>query len=187
MSQPASTTAPNLSAQSSAPFVPTQDQEALFRVPRPRQIRMSNRGKIQLAVVLIVVFGFVTAVGARLYFFWTNTHSFAKFHTADWVFVGITALLLLILYGTWRSQLREINLLENGEIAAGRITQQGIINQNISSISYEFKDIRGQSHTASGTDYTQKLYEGMAVPVFYDSDNPKRNIAYCSTFHEVVI
>jgi hypothetical protein len=27
----------------------------------------------------------------------------------------------------------------------------------------------------------------MTVPVFYDQDNPKRQVAYCSTLHEIVI
>jgi hypothetical protein len=49
---------------------------------------------------------------------------------------------------------------------------------------YEFSDYQGQAHKGFGLDYTEKLYEGMSVPVFYDRDNPKRQIAYCSTMHE---
>jgi len=28
--------------------------------------------------------------------------------------------------------------------------------------------------------------QGMTVPVFYDRENPSRQVAYCSTLHEVV-
>ena len=55
-----------------------------------------------------------------------------------------------------------------------------------SSIEYEFKDFQGQTRRASGFDYTQKLFAGMPVAVFYDRDNPKRQIPACATYHEIV-
>jgi hypothetical protein len=53
-------------------------------------------------------------------------------------------------------------------------------------VEYEFSDYQGQTRKGLGFDYTEKLYEGMSVAVFYDRDNPKRQIAYCSTMHEIV-
>jgi hypothetical protein len=55
-----------------------------------------------------------------------------------------------------------------------------------SSIEYEFSDYQGQTHRGLGSDRTEKLYEDMTVPVFYDRDNPKRQIAYCATLHEIL-
>src|SRR5579863_432815 len=54
------------------------------------------------------------------------------------------------------------------------------------SIEYEFKDFTGELQRQMGNDTTRKLYEGMTVPVFYDRENPKRQIPYCATLHEVV-
>jgi hypothetical protein len=95
-------------------------------------------------------------------------------------------LLLLLPVGIWRSQVRECELLENGEIAMGKIVQQWKDDKNNSSVAYEFSDTQGQTHKGTGFDYTGKLYEGMRVPVFYDRQKPKRHIAYCATLHEIL-
>jgi RNA 3'-terminal phosphate cyclase len=94
-------------------------------------------------------------------------------------------LLLLMLVSQWRAMDRERDLLTNGEVAAARITQK-VASRNASAIKYEFEDFSGRRHSNTGTDYTQKLEEGMSVPVFYDRENPNRQVPACGTFHEVI-
>ena len=166
-------------------FQPDPQYQALISVPRPRQVRMAKRGRTNIAVGMIAVAGFAGILCAHLYSLWARTQSFAPFSPGDWVTAGLAALILLIPYGMWRAQVRERDLLQNGEIAMGRVTRQWL-NKNTSSIAYEFTDFMGNKHGGFGYDYTKKLYQGMAVPVLYDSNNPKRQIAYCSTFHEIV-
>jgi hypothetical protein len=60
-------------------------------------------------------------------------------------------------------------------------------SRNASAIKYEFEDLAGEKQVKTGTDYTQKLEEGMLVPVFYDRANPNRQVPICGTFHEVVL
>jgi hypothetical protein len=165
---------------------PDGEYQALRLSSRPRQIRMAKRGQFNIAIGLIVVLIFAMILGVHLYGVWARTLSFAAFGPPDWLVVGLAALILLIPYGMWRAQVRECDLLEKGEIALGRVRSQRYGKSN-SSITYEFTDFRGQTHQGSGFDYTKKLYEGMTVPVFYDQDNPKRQVAYCSTLHEIVI
>jgi hypothetical protein len=165
---------------------PDPGYQALVSVPRPRQIRMAKRGRINLAVGVIVVAFFAGILGFQVYASFTRARSFAMFGPKDWLMAGLVVLLLLIPYGMWRAQVRECDLLQNGEIAEGRVTRQWL-NKNTSSIAYEFTDFMGNKHTGLGSDYTNKLYQGMAVPVFYDSNKPKRQIAYCSTFHEIIV
>lgn len=162
------------------------ENEALLHTPRPRPIRMAKRGKINIAVGVFAALVFAAIPGAYLYKAWSRSLSLSAFAGKDWLMVGIMCLLLLIPYGIWRSQVKECALLQKGEIAIGRITRQSTSNQNSSSVFYDFTDIRGQTHSSAGIDYTQKLFDGMTVPVFYDTDNPKRNVAYCATLHEVV-
>ena len=50
-----------------------------------------------------------------------------------------------------------------------------------------FRILRDEKHVKIGTDYTQKLEEGMLVPVFYDRENPNRQVPACGTFHEVIL
>ena len=147
---------------------------------------MSRRGKINIGVGLGVVAVFATVFGVHVYGVWSRTQSFETFEGKDWLMAGLGVLVLLIPWGMWRSQKRECELLENGEIAMASVTRQWNDDKSNSSVGYEFQDFKGQTHQAVCFDYTQKLYSGMSVLVFYDQDNPKRNIAYCSTQHEVI-
>lgn len=160
--------------------------QALLSTSRPRRIRMAKRGQLNLGVGLLAVLVYATVLGVYLHSVWARTLSFAPFGGKDWLMMALVAVILLIPYGMWRSQVRERDLLENGEIAMGRVTRQWL-DEGASSIEYEFKDFLGQSHKGLGHDYTKNLYKDMAVPVFYDTNNPKRQVAYCSTLHEVVI
>ncbi len=159
--------------------------QALLRTSKPREVRMATRGKVSIAIGAFAVLVFATGFGISLYAVWARTLSFANFGPKDWMVLGLAVLILLIPFGMWRGQVRECDLLENGEIAIAQVTRQWSNNNN-ASISYTFKDYQGQTHESGGFDYTKKLYAGMSIPVFYDRDNPKRQIAYCATLHEVV-
>ena len=170
----------------SGAFEPSAEDKALLRTSRPREIQIAKRGKISLAVAALVVVTFGTVLGAHLYGEWARTLSFATFQTKDWGMAAGLILLLLLPVGIWRSQVRECDLLENGEVAMGKIVRQWKDDKNNSSVEYEFSDYQGQTHKGMGFDYTGNLYDGMGVPVFYDRDNLKRQIAYCATMHEIV-
>jgi hypothetical protein len=175
-----------VAAKSSAAIAPSAQQQALLRTSRPREIRMSTRGRVSLSVAFLAVLGFAAMFGAHLYTVWARKLSFAVFTPGDWVIAGIVALLLLLPFAMWRQQVRECDLLENGEVALATVVSEWRGDKDQSSIAYEFKDFQGQTRRASGFDYTQKLFEGMPVAVFYDRDNPKRQIPACATYHEIV-
>jgi hypothetical protein len=172
--------------KSSGKIEPSTQDQALLRTSRPREIQMAKDGKFSLAALAAAVALFGTILGAHLYTVWARTFSPATFETKDWAMAGGFILLLLLPVGMWRSQVRECDLLKNGEIAMGRILRQSNDDNGNSSIQYEFSDSQGQTHRGIGSDRARKLYEGMSVPVFYDRDNPKRQIAYCATLHEIV-
>lgn len=175
-----------VAAKSSAAIAPSAQQQALLRTSRPREIRMSTRGRVSLSVAFLAVLGFAAMFGAHLYTVWARQLSFAVFTPGDWVIAGIVALLLLLPFGMWRQQVRECDLLENGEVALATVVSEWRGDQDQSSIEYEFKDFQGETRRGAGFDYTQKLFEGMPVAVFYDRDNPKRQIPACATYHEIV-
>jgi hypothetical protein len=169
------------SAEASAKY------QALLRTSRPRQIRMSSQGKFGVFAGLLMSLGFAAAIGFHLYTKWVPRQSFVRFQPGDWAMGGFGALLLLLPFGIWRGQKKECDLLENGEVALAKVTRQWSNgNNNGSSIECEFKDFSGQVHKVIAVDNTRKLLESMSVPVFYDRDNPTRQVAYCATLHEVV-
>lgn len=174
-------------ANAGAPtFEPSPQDQAILRTSRPRQIHMATYGKLSVAFALLAVVAFEVPLGTHLLAVWTRTPSFMSFEPKFWVMAAAAALLLLIPFWLWRNQAKECDLLENGEVAMGRVIRQWNSGRNSSSIEYTFKDFEGHEQKGVGIDYTMKLFEGMAVPVFYDCDNPKRKIAPCSTYHEVV-
>jgi hypothetical protein len=160
--------------------------EAILKTLPPRTLRMSRRGTFQLTLTLAVLFVFVGVILVQIYRAWAAAHSFAAFGFREWGLAGFALLLLLMLVSQWRAMDRERDLLTNGEAVAARITQK-FGSRNASAIKYEFEDFSGQKHSSTGTDYTQKLEEGMSVPVFYDRENPNRQVPACGTFHEVVL
>jgi hypothetical protein len=164
----------------------TAKYQALLRASRPREIRMSSQGKFGVIAGLLMSLGFAAAIGFHLYTKWVPRESFVKFQTGDWAMAGFGALLLLLPFGIWRGQKTECDLLENGEVALAKVTRQWSGNKNSSSIECEFKDFSGQVHKVIAPDNTRNLYQSMSVPVFYDRDNPTRQVAYCATLHEIV-
>jgi hypothetical protein len=164
--------------------VGTADQ-ALLRVPVPRRIRMAKRGRITLWVAAFGLSLFVVPFAANLYNQWSLYHSFSNVHGLGWG-IGLECVVLLAAYGIWKGQTRECDLLEKGDVVMGRVTRQSSDKGN-SNIQYEFTDFMGQQHSGWCQDYTNKLFADMPVAVFYDRDNPKRQIAACATLHEVVI
>jgi hypothetical protein len=165
---------------------PSAQQQALLRTSRPREIRMSTRGHFSLSVALLGVLGFAAIFGLHLYTIWQRKLSVAAFTPGDWVIAAIVAFMLLLPYAMWRSQVRECDLLENGEVALATVVRQWKGDKGSSCVEYEFKDFQGETRKGIGFDYTEKLFEGMLVAVFYDRDNPKRQIPACATYHEVV-
>jgi hypothetical protein len=168
------------SAEASAKY------QALMRTSRPRQIRMSSQGKFGVVAGLLMSVGFAVAIGMHLYTKWLPQQSFIRFQTSDWFIGAVGALLLLFPFGIWRGQKTECELLENGEVALAKVTRQWSGDKGSSSIECEYKDFSGQTHKLMAVDNTKQLYQSMSVPVFYDRENPSRQVAYCSTLHEIV-
>lgn len=169
-----------------APLVPAAKDLALLRASRPREVRMSGRGKRSLATIALLACAFEGVLIWQLHRLWALTQSFAGFHRKDWALVGLVALLVLLPLSTWRQMARERKLLENGELAMGRVTKKWNTRDG-STVFYEFQDASGQTHKHSGMDYSRTLEIGMAVPVFYDRDNPKKQVAACAALHEAVM
>jgi hypothetical protein len=173
-------------AQIAGNLEPSAKDQALLRTSRPREIQMSARGKFGIAMAVLFALGIATAIGIHLYTLWIPKQSFARFATSDWITLGVGFLLALVPYGVWRGQVKECDLLENGEVVLGKVTRQWNDNKSGPSIECNFADYQGQSHTLIAFDNSNSLYVGMPVPVFYDRDNPKRALAACASLHKVI-
>lgn len=173
-------------AQEAGMLEPSAQDQALLRTSRPREIRMSWVGKFGITMAVLFALGMATPIAIHLYTLWIRAQSFARFATKDWITLGVAILLALLPYGVWRGQVKECDLLENGEVVLGKVMRQWSDSKGGSSVECNFTDYQGQSHTLIAFDNSRNLYAGMPVPIFYDRDNPKRAIAACASLHAVV-
>jgi hypothetical protein len=81
---------------------------------------------------------------------------------------------------------RERELLGEGEVVMGRVTKQWTA-RNGNGIQYEFTTPSGETISRMTTDFARQLMDGMSVPVFYDALDPKKQVALCAAFYEVVL
>jgi hypothetical protein len=163
----------------------SQQYDFLVSLPPPRPVRLGPRGKIMLTVVLLVVFFLDAFLIWSLYGVWYGTRSFADFHGPQIFLACLTALIPCVPFFVRRGIVRHQNLMVSGAVAMARVTGQRTLKNN-SVITYEFEDANGKTVSESGPDLTRSLYEGMSVPVFYDVQNPKRQVAACASFFEIV-
>lgn len=181
-------------ASATGPARPEWDQTTLegFRVlssiARPRLVRMSRRGKIDVAVlsllslvVLVPILAFFLEPATRE----TNWHSLL-FEIFWIVFVVAGGFGLA---REFRKQVRGRDLLREGEITLGRVTGQAFTGSKHpkSRISYEYQDRAGGQYQGSDTDQNRTLFEEMPIPIFYDSLNPSKHIPEFVSIWEVVL
>ncbi|MFZ0639756.1 MAG: hypothetical protein WAN33_01760 [Candidatus Acidiferrales bacterium] len=175
----------NAGAAESAIDRKAEKEKFLLSIPPPRPVGLSPRGKTSLTLILFAVFVFEAILIRNLYRVWYSTHSFAGFHGQE-IFLACVAVGVATIPFFVRSRMmRDQDLLINGEVAVGRVTDQRRFKNN-SAVRYEFQDAAGQTLSGSANDFTRLLDKGMAVFVFYDPQNSKRHIAACGAYFEVV-
>jgi hypothetical protein len=157
----------------------------LAEVPRPRHVRMSSRGKITAAVVSVALLAslgiFVAGMAAQ--------PAVARRDAAPPQFLTFAvpiALVLVIAPLMLRAVTRQKFLLAEGEIATAQVTKRWLA-RNGPNIRYEFTTPLGERFSRGAADGSRQLVVGMNVPVFYDLQNPKKQLALCASFYEVVL
>lgn len=166
---------------------PDEEQQfhMLLELARPRPVRLSARGKsslivlaagMLLLVIVLTLMATLPAAGAR------RSVASGRMILVYAVPLGLVAVLGLLMR---RGLAREKNLLAQGELTLGRVTRQWR-SRNGNGIRYEFSPAGGQAISRSCTDYSRQFSEGMAIPVFYQTDQPNRQIALCGSFYEII-
>lgn len=156
----------------------------LADLPRPRRIRMSRRGKstaVLVAAVLMASMGiFIAGLAAKSSAQSNAGPSQSLPFALPIVFVVVIVPLML------RQITRQKPLLTDGEIAMARVTKRRAARHG-PTIRYEFRTPLGEQFSRGASDGSGRLSVGMSVPVFYDPRNPKRQLALCGSFYEVML
>jgi hypothetical protein len=157
----------------------------LFEVPRPRRVRIKALNGIVLvaspaAAMLMIYFGSqlsansLSDVGAMFEFVFSA------------VMIGAGGATFWIVR-------RDKKLLRDGELAVGVVTHQKLVKSGSgrggrrtqSKVRYRFKDSSGQLYQGTGTDYSRDLRVEMTVPVFFNPENPEKNVTLCTASCEL--
>ncbi len=157
----------------------------LAGLPRPRPVRISRRGKTNATVITIALVASMVVFVAGLV---TTSHAGGKNAVPPGFFsfalpIVLVVVVILVLLRTIQQQKV---LLAEGEMATARVTKRWIA-RNGPNVRYEFTTPLGEHFTRSTADASRTLSVGMNVPVFYDSQRPKKQLALCASFYEVVL
>jgi hypothetical protein len=158
----------------------------LVELPRPRPVRMSRQGKMNVAVISIALLAFAGALVAMSVMQPAAARKNFTPPPRPLVYVlplGLAALIALVMQ---HSLNRQRQLLAGGELAMARVTKQWIA-RNGNGIRYEFTTPAGETFSRMTTDSARQLVVGMTLPVFYDAQQPKRQVALCASFYEIIL
>jgi hypothetical protein len=154
-------------------------------LPRPRPVRMSRRGKtiaVMVSAGLLASLGtFATGLLAQSAVAGRNGGP-PQFLT----FALPIVLILVIVPVMLRALARQKLLLAEGEMAMAQVTKRWLA-RNGPNIRYEFTTPLGEHFSRSAADSSRLLSIGMKVPIFYDPQRPKRQLALCASFYEVAM
>lgn len=157
----------------------------LAELPRPRPVRMSRRGKLIAAIVSSALLASLGIFAASL----SLTSAVAGRNAAPPQFLAFAlpiVLILVIVPLMLRKITQQKFLVATGEIASAHVTKRWIA-RNGPYIRYEFAAPLGEHFSRSAADASRTLAVGMNVPIFYDQQSPKKQLALCASFYEVVL
>jgi hypothetical protein len=164
----------------------------LQSVPRPRRVRLNERGRRQLFAI-----GFIVVQAISFFFFssfldnldFRNTAGAMKFL---FLLHMLAAYVILLWHGAREFWLgaRNLRLTREGEVGVATLTyQEGahVLWLAGGKIRYEFRDRGNRVFQGEGFEAIGKLFEEMRVPVFYDPEDPSRNVVAECTAWEIVL
>jgi len=159
--------------------------ESLRSVPRPRRVRVEFQGTLALITVLVALI--FLCLFPLVLSTWHDAPLDSR-NSALIPIVFLSAIILVMVIPIVMRKKKNWPLLRDGEVALGRVTAQRKIYKGKTSymqIDFEFRINTGQLITNTQTDLTERVFEYMIVPVFYDPLDPSRNTALCSTYLRV--
>jgi hypothetical protein len=170
---------PNIAATRSADESTLQ---LLTSVPRPRRVRVKFAGTLGLTLVLVSLI--LICVVPLMLSTWHEYPRDSKNSPLLSLFFLIAVVAALVV-PYLLCERRNWPLLRDGEVALGRVLSQQTVHQGritYSQIQFEFRTNSGQLLRNSQKDLTEKVFEDMSIPVFYDALDTSKNIALCATY-----
>jgi hypothetical protein len=164
---------PSASADVAIPGPYDDLSHILCGMERPRAVRMNLHGKA--AMVLFPVASILSA--ALLARVLPSPKDLLP------VAVALVAALALVV---WRFYARDKQLLSEGGVAMGRVTERVQGGRGFDIVTYAVEVPYSQIVSKTANSFGRNLSVGMWVPIFYDRINFKSQVALCASFYDVV-
>jgi hypothetical protein len=158
----------------------------IAEIPRPRPVRMSARGRMMATIVSVALLSSFAAYAAADLVMRKNARipyagpSQFPIFVLSIVFIMIATIVMANVIG------RQKQLLADGEMCVARVVDR-VLARNGPNIRYDFTTALGEHVSGSSQDGSRKLSIGMCVPVFYDAQDPGKQLALCASFYEVIL
>jgi hypothetical protein len=158
----------------------------IAELPRPRPVQMSARGKMMAIIVSVALLSSFAAYAAADVVMRRNARipyagpSRFPIFVLTIVFIMIATIVMANIIG------RQKQLLADGEMCMARVVDR-VLARNGPNIRYDFTTPLGEHLSGNSQDGSRKLSIGMCVPVFYDAQDPKKQLALCTSFYEIIL
>jgi len=157
----------------------------LAEIPRPRPVRMSRRGKLTAGAVSIALLASLGIFAAGLVA--TSAAGGRNARQPQFLTFALPIILVFVIVPLMlRTIGKQKSLLAEGEMAMARVTKRWAA-RNGPNINYEFTTPLGEHFSRSAADGSGRLSVGMNVPIFYDPQKPKKQLALSASFYEVIL
>ena len=170
-----------------------EQYRALGELMRPRPVRMSRQGKVNVTVISVALVAFAGALVAMAVLRPASPAggpAAATENSAQPSRPVIYTLPLVFIAGIGftmrRSLARQRRLVAFGELAMARVTKQWIA-RNGNGIRYEFTTPGGENFSRMTTDYSRQLLDGDERAHFLRSAAAEKRVALCAAFYEVIL
>jgi hypothetical protein len=166
--------------------------KSLFGLPRPRRVRIRAGSLIILGALPLASLFLVYAGVQKIRASQAMGMQLSARDSVILEFVLPTILFAISGVTFWEVH-RDKALLSNGELALGVVTHQNLVeargsrggSRTQSRVRYRFKDASGELFQGTGTDSSRKLRVDMTVPVFYEREDPSKNVSIYTAICEL--
>ncbi len=166
------------------------EYESILAMSRPRTVKLKVVPlTLLISFPVLALFLFVTGILRR-----ATASRFASKTSPDDVIVDFIAPILLVALSCFLFWLthRDRQLLRTGELTLGVVTHQWIAQtggfggrRSSNKIRYRFKNSFGEIFQSTGTDDSRTLLVDMTLAVFYELENPEKNVTLCAAMCEL--
>ncbi len=162
--------------------------QALLNQPRPRQVKLSKRGRYWLLLLSGILGVVELSLLATLHSHWLRSNSIAELVQKNGVvfYAAVFLPFLPVLYSSALASQKR--LLANGEMAIATVTSR--FQTSASGpyyVKYKFKDDQGNLLEGESLDSTDLLREGSTMLVYYSGEDTDDQVAQCAAYYEVIV